>query len=120
MFDPSIKKENLIVIEDNSEDSKEGIKEQEKIPPVHRKEKENKNLEKTEGKGKQVAQYSTGPTKRETTRSSKVEALFKGIGGISDDKDYHPVDSDQIPDILEAMYSNSYDDDHSSKLYSRY
>jgi hypothetical protein len=28
MFDPSIKKENLIVIEDNSEDSKAGIKEQ--------------------------------------------------------------------------------------------
>jgi hypothetical protein len=27
MFDPSIKKENLIVIEDNFEDSKAGIKE---------------------------------------------------------------------------------------------
>jgi predicted nucleotide-binding protein (sugar kinase/HSP70/actin superfamily) len=42
MFDPSIKKENLIVIEDNFEDSKVGIKEQAEIPLVHRKSKENK------------------------------------------------------------------------------
>jgi ssDNA-binding replication factor A large subunit len=45
MFNPSIKKENLIVIEDNYEDSKAGIKEQEEIPPLHRKEKENKTWE---------------------------------------------------------------------------
>jgi hypothetical protein len=57
---------------------------------------------------------------RATTRSSKVEALFKGTGGISDDKDYHPEDSDQIPDIPEAMESDSSDDDHSSELSSRY
>jgi hypothetical protein len=30
MFDPSIKKENLIIIEDNSEDSKIGIKKQDR------------------------------------------------------------------------------------------
>jgi hypothetical protein len=36
---------------------------------------------------------------RVTTRSSRDEALFKGTGGISEDKDYHPVDSKQIPDI---------------------
>jgi hypothetical protein len=120
MFDPSIKKENLIVIEDNSEDSKAGIKEQAEIPPLHRKEKENKNLGKTQGKGKQVAQYSTRPITRETTRSSKAEALFKGTGGISDDKDYHSADPDQIPDLPEAMDSDSSDDDHSSELSSRY
>jgi hypothetical protein len=31
---------------------------------------------------------------RATTRSSKDEALFEGTSGISDDKDYHPKDSD--------------------------
>jgi hypothetical protein len=77
-------------------------------------------LEKTQGKGKQLAQYSIGPTIRETTRSSKYEALFKGSGGIFDDKDYHLVDSDQILDIPEAMDSDSSDDDHSSELSSRY
>jgi hypothetical protein len=61
MFDSYIKKENIIVIEDNYQDSKEGIKEQEKIIPLHRKEKENKNLGKTTEKGKQVAQHFTRP-----------------------------------------------------------
>jgi hypothetical protein len=58
MFDPSIKKENVIVIEDISKDSKSGIKEQSEIPPLHRKTKENKNLGKTQGNDKQVSQYS--------------------------------------------------------------
>ena len=46
--------------------------------------------------------------------------MFKGTGGISEDKDYHPVHSDQILDIPEAMDSDSSDDDHSSGLASRY
>jgi hypothetical protein len=120
MFDPSIKKENFIVIEDNSEDSKAGVKEQAERLPLHRKAKENKNLGKTTEKGKQVAQHSTGPITRATTRLSRVEALFKGTGRIYENKDYHPVDSDQIPDIPEAMDSDSSDDDHSSGLASRY
>jgi hypothetical protein len=36
MFHPSIKKENLIIIEDNSEDSKTGIKKQAGAPSLHR------------------------------------------------------------------------------------
>ena len=56
---------------------------------MHKKEKENNNLGKTQGKDKQVTEYSIGPITRETTRSSKVEALFKGTGMISDEKDYH-------------------------------
>jgi hypothetical protein len=54
---------------------------------LHKKAKENKNLGKTTEKGKQVAQHSTGPITRATTRSSRAEALFKGTGGISEDKD---------------------------------
>ena len=87
---------------------------------MHKKAKENKNLRKTQGKGKQFAQYSTRPITRETTRSSKDEALFKGIGGMSDEKDYNFVDLDQIPDLPEAMDSYSFDDDHSLELSSRY
>jgi hypothetical protein len=87
---------------------------------LHKKEKENKSLGKTTGKGKQVAQHSTEPIMRATTRSSRAEALFKGTGGISEDKHYHPVDSDQIPDIPEAMDLDSSDDDHSSELSFRY
>jgi hypothetical protein len=60
-------------------------------------------LGKTQGKGKKVAQYSTRPITRETTRSSKLEAMFKGRDDISDDKDYHFVDPDQLPDLQEAM-----------------
>ena len=117
MFDPSIKKENIIVIKDNSEDSKAGVKEHAERLPLHMKEKENKNLGKTQGKGKQVAQYSTRPITRSTTKSSKVETMFKGTGGVSDDKDYLSVD----PDLPKTMDSDSTDDEvHSSGLSSRY
>jgi hypothetical protein len=77
-------------------------------------------LGKTQGKGKQVAQYSTRPITRETTRSSKFEAFFKFIGGVSDEKDYHSTYPNHILDLPEARDSDSYDDDHISKLSSRY
>jgi hypothetical protein len=120
MFDPSIKEENVIVIEDHSEVSEASVKEKAKRRPLHRKAKENKNLGKTTEKGKQIVQFPTGPITRATTRISRVEALSKGTSRISKNKDDHHVDSDQISDILEAMDSNSSDDDHSSGLASRY
>ena len=52
MFDPSIKEENVIVIEDHSEDSKAGVKEKVQRLPLHRKTKEDKNLGKIQRKGK--------------------------------------------------------------------
>jgi hypothetical protein len=115
MFDPSIKKKNLIVIEDNSEDSKTNLKEKEDIHLLHKNEKENKKLGKTQGKGKQVSQYSIRPITRVVTRSSKFEAVFKGIGGVFDDKQYHSTDPDQILDLPEAEDSNSSNNDHSSE-----
>jgi hypothetical protein len=111
MFDPSIKEENVIVIEDHSEDSKEGIKEKAEKPPLHR--------EPTE-RGKQIAKFPTGPVTRATTRLSRAEALAKGTSRISENKESSPVDSDHISDIPEAMDSTSSDDDHSSGLASRY
>ena len=56
MFDPSIKKENLIIIEDNSKDPKIGIRKQVETPSLHINEKETENLGKTQEKGKQVGQ----------------------------------------------------------------
>jgi hypothetical protein len=122
MFDPSIKKENLIIIEDNSEDSKTGIKKQAETPSLHRTEKESENLRKRQEKGKQVAQYSRRPVTRETTRStSKSESVFRGTGVVSDDKDDPFAEPDQIPDLPETRDSDSTEDeDHSSGLSSRY
>jgi hypothetical protein len=79
MFDPSIKEENVIVIEDNSEDSKIGVKEKAETLPLHRKTKENKNLGKTTERGKQIAQFLTGPITRSTTKLSRVEAFLKAL-----------------------------------------
>jgi hypothetical protein len=90
MFEPSIKEENVIVIEDHSEDSKVGVKEKEERLPLHRKTKENKNLGKTTERGKQIDQFPTGPVTRATMILSRVEALYKGTGRISKNKDDHP------------------------------
>jgi hypothetical protein len=120
MFDPFIKEENVIVIEDHYEDSKIGVKEKAERLPLHRKTKEDKKLWKTTVKGKQVAKSSTGPITRDTTRLLKAEALAKGASRISENKDSNPVDSDHISDIPEAIDSTSSDDDHNSGLASRY
>jgi hypothetical protein len=50
MFDPSIKKDDLIIIEDNSKDYKIGIKKQIETPSLHRNKKETENLGKTQEK----------------------------------------------------------------------
>ena len=58
---------------------------------------------------------------RETNKSSKYEVVFKSTGGVFDDKDYHSIDLDQIPDLLEARDEYSNDDEvDSSELSSRY
>jgi hypothetical protein len=94
MFDPSIKKHNLKIIEDNSKDSKTSIKKHAETPSLHMNEKETKKLGKTQETGKQVAQYSMIPVTRATTRSSKSKAVFKGTSVVSDDNDYSFADPD--------------------------
>jgi hypothetical protein len=111
MFDPLIKEENAIFIEDHSEDSKAGIKEKEEKPPLHR------DLAK---RGKQIPQFQTGPVTRATTRLSRVEVLAKGTSRISKNKESSPIDSDHISNIPEAMDSASSDNDHKLGLASRY
>jgi hypothetical protein len=47
--------------------------------------------------------------------------VFRGTGGVYDDKDYPSIDPDQIPYLLETRDSDTTDDEvHSSELSSRY
>jgi hypothetical protein len=55
MFHPSIKKENIIIIEDNSKNSNKGIKKKAVESSLHRIEKEYEDLRKKQEKGKQIA-----------------------------------------------------------------
>jgi hypothetical protein len=61
MFDPSIKKEDVIVIEDHSEDAETDVKQKENKPPLH------KNQQKETSR---LFHSSTGPVTRATTRLS--------------------------------------------------
>jgi hypothetical protein len=111
MFDPSIKKEDVIVIEDHSEDAKAGIKEKAGKPPL-RKEPEKRS--------KQTVLFPTGPVTRATTRLSRAKASAKGISRVPENKESNLVDSKHISDMPEAMNSASSDEEHSSGLASRY
>jgi hypothetical protein len=77
MFDPSIKEENEIVIEDHYEETKVCVKEKAERPPLHRKLVE---------RGKKIAKFLAGLVNRATTRLSKAEALAKGTRMISENK----------------------------------
>jgi hypothetical protein len=111
MFDPSIKKEDVIVIEDHSEDAKTDIKQRENKPPLHKEPAK---------RDKQVIASSTGPITRATTRLSRAKASVEGISRVPESTESHLVDSDHISDIPEAMDSSSSDEEHNSGLVSRY
>jgi hypothetical protein len=110
MSNPSIKEENVIVIEDNFEDAKVGIKEKVGKPPLHK--------ELTE-KGKKNAPFPTGPVTRDTTRFSRVKAFAKGISRVHENIESNLIDSDHISYIPEAMDSTSSNETHNSGLASR-
>jgi hypothetical protein len=111
MFDPSIKKEDVIVIEDHSEDDETNVKQKVNKPPLHKKPAD---------KGKQTVPLSTGPVTRATTRLSQAKASAEGISKVLESTEGHLVDSDHISDIPGAMDSASSDEEHSSGLVSRY
>jgi hypothetical protein len=122
MFHPSIKKENLIIIEDNSEDSKKEIKKQAVASSLHRTEKEYEDLKKKQEKGKKIAQYSRRPMTRATTKSTSIsEFVFKGTNAVYDDiNDLFP-ELDQMQDLPETRDSdNTEDEDLISGISSKY
>jgi hypothetical protein len=98
--------------------------------PIHSpvKKKHNSTIKKS-AKGKKQRKKATHVPKfprrnstRETKKSnSKSEAVFRGTGVVSDDKDYLSADPDQIPNLPETKDSYSTDDEvHSSRLSSRH
>jgi hypothetical protein len=111
MFNPSIKEENVIVIEDDSENVEAGTRKREKRTSL---------LKKPVNKGKQMFSSSTGPVTRATTRLAKAKEMAKGISEIPENKQDYLVDSDHISDVPEAIDSTSSDEEHSSGLVSKY
>jgi hypothetical protein len=105
MFDPSIKKEDVIVIEDHSEDAKEDIKQKAGKPPLHK--------EPTK-RGKQTVPFPTRPVTRATTKLSRAKASAKGISRVPENKESNLVDSNHISDMPEAMDSDSSNEEHNS------
>jgi hypothetical protein len=94
MFNPSIKEENVIVIEYHFEDVEEGTRKKEKRPPLHKKPAK---------RGKQIVSSSTGPVTRAKTRLAKDKENAKGIIEIPKNKKGYFVDSNHISDMPETM-----------------
>jgi hypothetical protein len=111
MYNPSIKEQNIMVIEDHSKDVDEGTRKKAKRTPL---------LKKPVNKGKHMFSSSTGPVTRSTNRLAKAKEIDKGISEIPENKKDYLVDSDHISDVLEAMDSTSYDEEHSLGLVSKY
>jgi hypothetical protein len=104
-YNPSIKEENVIVIEDHSEYAKAGTRKKAKRTPL---------LKKSVNKGKQMFSSSTRPIMRTTTRLAKAKEISKGISEIPENKKDYLIDSDDISDVPEVMDSTSSDEEHSS------
>jgi hypothetical protein len=111
MYNPSIKEENVIVIEYHSEDAEAGTRKKEKGTPL---------IKKPVNKGKQFFSSSTGPITRATTRLEKAKEIAKGISEIPKNKKDYLVDSYCISYVPEAMDSASSYEEHSSGLVSKY
>jgi hypothetical protein len=102
MFDPSIKKEDVIVIEDHSEDAKADIKQKTGKTPLHKEPAK---------RGKQIVPFPIGPVTRDATKLSRDKASAKGI---PKNKESNLIDSYHISDMRESMDSTSLDEEHNS------
>ena len=71
-------------------------------------------------RGKHIVSSSTGLVTRATTILAKAKEISKGISEIPENKQDYLVESDHILDVLEARYSSSSDEEHSSGLVSKY
>jgi hypothetical protein len=111
MFNPSIKEENVIVIEDDSENVEARTRKREKRTSLPKK---------PVIKGKRMISPSIGPVTRDSTRLEKSKEMAKGISETPEDKHDYFEDSDRISDVPEAIDSTSFDEEHSSGLVSKY
>jgi hypothetical protein len=111
MFNPSIKEENVIVIEDDSENAKASTRKRAKRTSLPKK---------PVSRRKRMISQSTRPVMRASTRIEKAKEMAKGISESTEDKHDHFEDSDHISDVPEAIDSTSSDEEHSSGLVSKY
>jgi hypothetical protein len=111
MFNPSIKEENVIVIEYDSENDEEGTRKREKRTSLPKK---------PVNKGKKMISSATGPVTRASTRLAKAKEMAKGISETLKNKQDYFEDSDRISDVLEAIDSTSSHEEHSLRLVSKY
>jgi hypothetical protein len=111
MFNPSIKEENVIVIEDDSENAEASTRKREKGTSLPKK---------PVSKGKRMISPSTGPVTRASTKLAKAKEMAKGISETPEDKQGHLEDSDRILDVPEAIDLASSDEEHTSGLVSKY
>jgi hypothetical protein len=111
MFNPSIKEENIIVIEDDSENAEASTRKREKRTSLPKK---------LVNKGKRMISPSTRPVTRSSTRLEKYKEIAKSISETPEDKqDYFEV-SDRISHVPEAIDSTSSDEEHGWGLVSKY
>jgi len=111
MFNPSIKEENVIVIEDDSKNAEASTRKRAKRTSFPKK---------PVSKGKRMISPSIGPVTRASTKLSKAKEMAKGVSETPEDKQGHLEDSDRILDVPEAIDSASSDEEHSSGLVSKY
>jgi hypothetical protein len=111
MFNPSIKEENTIIIEDDSEDVETSTRKRAKKTPFPKK---------SVSKGKGILTPPTGPVTRASTRLAKAKEMAKGISEFPEEKQDYLEDSDYLPDVPGALDSSSSEEEHSSELISKY
>jgi hypothetical protein len=111
MFNPSIKEENIIVIEDDSENAEVGTKKRGKRTSLPKK---------PVSKGKKLMSSSIGPIMRASTRLEKSKEIAKGFSETPEDKQDYFEDSDCILYVTEAVDSTSSDEENISGLVSKY
>jgi hypothetical protein len=105
IFNPSIKEENTIIIEDDSEDVETSTRKREKQTPFP-----NKSIR----KGKGILTPPIGPVTRASTRLTKAKEMAKGISEFPEEKHNYLEDSDYLPDVPRALDSSSSEEEHSS------
>jgi hypothetical protein len=111
MFNPLIKEENFIIIEDDSENVEASTRKREKRTPLPKK---------SVSKGKRIISPPTGLVTRASTRLAKAKEMAKGISETPEDKQHYFEDSDRIPDVPEVIDSASSEEEHSLELVSKY
>jgi hypothetical protein len=111
MFNPTIKEENTIIIDDDSEEVE---------TRTRKKAKKTLFPKKSVSKGKGKLTPPAGPVMRASTRLAKAKEITKGISEFHGEMEDNMEDLDYLQDVPGAMDSSSSKEEHSSELISKY